>query len=157
MSVYGMSRMVATSMGSTTTTAVRLRACCSLGKKVYQSGSGASTPDGAHRRTPCARESAHWSSAGDACGQSGPEQARWSASFARHPRELLSRVSFGGMGLSGPVDYRCHLRSQELDAAQHLLVRQGAHTHVQLESLDAEDFLPANDLGGHGLDVADDQ
>ena len=45
MPVYGMSRMVATSMGSTTTTAVRLRACCSLREKVYQSGSGASTPD----------------------------------------------------------------------------------------------------------------
>jgi hypothetical protein len=51
MSVYGMSRMVATSMGSTTTTSVPLRACCSLNQKVYQSGSGQSTPDGAQRRT----------------------------------------------------------------------------------------------------------
>lgn len=45
MSVYGMSRMVATSMGSTTTTAgLRTRLCCSLKKNVYQSPGNPSIP-----------------------------------------------------------------------------------------------------------------
>jgi hypothetical protein len=44
MSVYGMSRVVATSMGSTTTTAVSgTRLCCSLRVELYYRSGAAST------------------------------------------------------------------------------------------------------------------
>jgi hypothetical protein len=69
----------------------------------------------------------------------------------------MPRLSVSVRSITRLVDDRGHLGTQQLDTAQHLLVRESPDTYVQLEAIDPQDLLPAQDLGSYGLYVAEHQ